>query len=50
MKQNGKTDSRYDGLRTPTSFLPRAARGRMKEGELRPLERFAVNKVSAPLK
>ena len=50
MKQNGKTDSHYDGLRTPHLFPPRAARGRMKEGELPPSERFAVNKVSAPLK
>ena len=35
MKQNRKLNFCHGGLGAPTSFLPRVARGRMKEGELR---------------
>jgi hypothetical protein len=40
-----KTDFHHEGLGTPTSFLPRAARGRMKEGELQTFEAVCGEKV-----
>jgi hypothetical protein len=37
-----KNRGHHEGLGTPTSFLPRVARGRMKEGELQSWDRFVV--------
>src|SRR5262249_35723759 len=40
-----KLDSYHEGLGAPTSFLPRAARGRIKEGELRTSETVCGEKI-----